>query len=240
MRAVVFSGGGLFGAYHVGAWKVLSPHFKPDLVVGASIGSLFGYVVASGHPIEEIEQEWLTGARYRPPKWRVPESLLGGWLEPSSVHNLMQEITEHLKPKVRFAAVALSCPRLKPVVFEAPGITWQHLAASCAVPFVYDAQRIDGQLFVDGGLFNACPVNIARDLGATEIIGLNCMGGSSKRVGNDAYVIGAKGYLGGPRSSLVWNRANIERWIAIGERDATVALEGPLKDICVRNVFCGQ
>ena len=240
MRAVVFSGGGLFGAYHVGAWKVLSRHFNPDLIVGASIGSLFGYVVASGYPIEEIEREWLTGARYSPPKWRVPRALLGGWLEPSAVHGLMREITGNLKPKIRYACVALSVPRLKPVIFESPGITWQQLAASCAVPFVYDAQRIDGQLLVDGGLFNACPVNIARDLGATEIIGLNCVNGGSKRVGNDAYVIGARSYLGSPRSALVWNRATIEGWIATGERDATVALEGPLKDICVKNVFRGQ
>ena len=224
MRAVVFSGGGLFGAYHVGAWKVLSRYFEPELVVGASIGSLFGYVVASGYPIEEIERELLTGARYSPPCWRIPRSLLGGWLAPESVHGLMREITEKLKPKVRFAAVALSLPRFKPVVFEAPHITWQHLAASCAVPFVYDAQRIDGKLLVDGGLVRVCPIDVARQLGATEIIGLNCMGGGSMRLGGNAYIIGTRKYLGSPRASLVWNRANIERWIAAGERDATEAV----------------
>ena len=240
MRAVVFSGGALFGAYHVGAWKVLSRHFQPDLIVGASIGSLIGYVVASGHPIEEIEREWLSGSRYAPPRWRFPRSPLGGWVDPEHIHRLMRDITEHLKPKVRFAAVALSLPRFRPVIFESPGITWQQLAASCAVPFVYDAQRIDGRLLVDGGLFQACPISVARDLGATEIIGLNCMGGGSRHVGNNAYVIGASRYLGSPRASLVWNRAHIERWIAAGERDATLALEGPLKNICESKVFCAQ
>lgn len=240
MRALVFSGGALFGAYHVGAWKVLSRHFQPELIVGASIGSLFGYVVASGYPIEDLEREWLTGARYNPPKWRVPRAPLGGWLDPASVHNLMREITENLKPKIHFAAVALSLPMLKPVVFETPDITWQHLAASCAVPFVYDAQRIDGQLLVDGGLLNACPVDIAQQLGATQTIGLNCMGGGSRRINDSTYVIGTSKYLGGPRSSLVWNRGNIERWIATGERDATAALAGPLNNICIANVLRGQ
>ena len=225
MRAIVFSGGALFGAYHIGAWKVLSRYFEPDLVVGASIGSLFGYLIASGYPIEEIEREWLSGARYSAPRWRVPRSLLGGWLAPESVHGLMREITEKLTPKIRFAAVALSLPRLKPVVFEAPNITWQHLAASCALPFVYDAQRIDGQLLFDGGLITACPVGVAQGLGATEIIGLNCMSGGSMRVADNAYIIGTSRYLGTPRASLVWNRTNIERWIATGERDATEALE---------------
>ena len=240
MRAVVFSGGALFGAYHVGAWKVLSRYFQPDLVVGASIGSLFGYLIAAGYPIEEIEREWLTGARYRAPKWRMPRTLLGGWLAPEFVHDLMREITAKLQPKVRFAAVAIGLPNLKPVVFEAPGITWQHLAASCAIPFVYDAQRIGGKLLVDGGLFNACPVDVAESLGGTEIIGLNCMNGGSRRVNGKAYVIGTSQYLGGPRASMVWNRANIERWIAIGERDATLALEGPLRNICAKDIFCGQ
>src|SRR5450432_3499065 len=110
MRAVVFSGGALFGAYHVGAWKVLSRHFTPDLVVGASIGSLFGYLVACGYPIEEMEREWLSGERYSPPRLRVPRSPLQGWLVPDSVHNLMREMTEKLTPKTRFAAVALSLP----------------------------------------------------------------------------------------------------------------------------------
>lgn len=240
MRAVVFSGGALFGSYHVGAWKVLSRHFEPDLVVGASIGSLFGYLIACGHPIEEIEREWLSGARYTPPRWRIPNGLLGGWLVPESVHALMREMTERLQPKIRFATVALSLPLLKPVIYQAPAITWQHLAASCAVPFVYDAQRIGGQWMVDGGLLTACPVNVAEQLGATEVIGLNCMSGGSKRVSDKSYIVGTSRYLGSPRASLVWKRANIERWIAAGEHAATVALEGPLKNICVRNVLCGQ
>ena len=224
MRAIVFSGGGLWGAYHVGAWKVLSRCYQPDLVVGVSIGSLFGYLVACGYPIEEMEREWLSGERYSAPRLRLPRSLLGGWLAPESVHGLMREMTEKLKPKTRFATVALSVPRLKPVIFESPGITWQHLAASCAVPFVYDAQRINGTLLTDGGLIHACPVDVAQQLGADEIIGLNCVSGGSRRVHDKAYIIGTRKYPGTPRSAMVWKRSNIERWIAAGERDATEAL----------------
>jgi len=240
MRAIVFSGGGLFGAYHVGAWKVLAPHFQPDLVVGASIGSLIGYLIASGYPLEQLESDWLTGTRYVQPRFRFPRSIFDGWLDPSFLHGMMREMTEKLAPKVRFAAVALTVPRLRPVIFESPGITWRHLAASCAVPFVYDAQRIDGHLLTDGGLLNACPVDIASQLGATEIIGLNCMHGGSYRLNPQTYIIGTPSYLGGPHAGLYWKRANIERWLALGEKDATRALEGPLRNICVRNVLCGQ
>lgn len=224
MRAAVFSGGALFGAYHVGAWKVLSRHFEPDLIVGASIGSLFGYLIACGYPIEEIEKEWRSGERYQAPRWRIPRTLLGGSLAPDSVHAIMREMTEKLSPKIRFAAVALSLPWLKPVILESPGITWRHLAASCAIPLIYDLQRIDGRILVDGGLIRACPIREARQLGATEIVALNCMGGGSRRLSRDEYVIGANGYLGSPRAAMVWNLANIDRWIAQGERDASEAL----------------
>jgi NTE family protein len=235
MRAVVFSGGALFGAYHVGAWKVLSRHFTPDLVVGASIGSMFGYLIACGYPIEEIEREWLTGSRYTQPRWRIPRSPLGGWLDPDCVHAMMREMTEKLTPRIPFACVALKLPRLTPVIFQSPGITWQHLAASCAIPFAYDIQRIGGARYVDGGLIRACPIRETQQLGATEIIALNCMNGGSGRIGANAYMIGTSRYLGNPRDSLVWKRANIERWIATGEDDVWRALA--TRNICVENVL---
>src|SRR5450432_721606 len=122
MRTVAFSGGALFGAYHVGAWKVLSRHFQPELIVGASIGSMFGYLIACGYPIEDIEREWLAGTRYTQPRWRMPRTLLGGWLDPGPVYLMMREMTEKLQPKIPFACVALKLPRLTPVIFHGSAI----------------------------------------------------------------------------------------------------------------------
>jgi len=51
---------------------------------------------------------------------------------------------------------------------------------------------------VDGGLITACPVDAARQLGAIEIIGLNCMTGGWRRIGENCYIIGARRYLGTP------------------------------------------
>ena len=62
MRALVFSGGGLFGAWQAGVWSVLVDHIVPDLIVGASVGSLNGYVIASGGTPEELRSMWLDPA----------------------------------------------------------------------------------------------------------------------------------------------------------------------------------
>jgi len=48
--ALVLSGGGMFGAWQAGAWSALAPAFQPDVVVGASAGSLNGYAIAAVIP----------------------------------------------------------------------------------------------------------------------------------------------------------------------------------------------
>jgi predicted acylesterase/phospholipase RssA len=227
MKAVIFGAGGLFGAYHIGAWKVLSRHFEPELIVGVSIGSLIGWMFAAGYPIEQMEREWLTGVQYAPPRFRMPRSLLDGLLDPTAVHAMMRDIVESMRPKIRYAAVACSLPKLEPVIFESPAITWRHLAASCAVPFMYDAQRIDGRILVDGGLRDTCPIQVARGLGATSILGLNCwkQAGGRFRSTEDSLSIGTPEFLAPRREAFVWKRENIERWMSIGERDAKEAVE---------------
>jgi NTE family protein len=64
-RALVLSGGGGLGAYQVGACQVLyaqEPEWRPDLVIGNSIGATNGAMLiapktqASG--IEELQYAW--------------------------------------------------------------------------------------------------------------------------------------------------------------------------------------
>src|SRR5262249_45531780 len=57
--ALVLSGGGMFGAYQAGAWKALSRWLTPDVVVGASVGALNGWLIAAGAPAPELERLWL-------------------------------------------------------------------------------------------------------------------------------------------------------------------------------------
>ena len=49
----------MFGAYQAGAWKTLSREISPDIVVGASVGALNGWLIAGGAPAAELERRWL-------------------------------------------------------------------------------------------------------------------------------------------------------------------------------------
>ena len=49
-KALVLSGGGGRGAYHVGVLRFLEEHdWMPDIVSGTSIGAVNGAAIASGH-----------------------------------------------------------------------------------------------------------------------------------------------------------------------------------------------
>lgn len=210
----------MYGAYQAGAWKVLSRHFQPDLVVGVSIGSLNAWVVASGAPPELLEQHWLEGEDLATYRLRWPASLTQGVVDPANAHAVMQRMHRELQPQIPLAVLACKGWNLRPVVFKDREITWRHLAASCAIPVVFDLQNIGGVTYADGGLLDPLPLFAARDLGASTILGINCMtwGGFG---GIDAIQIKPAKRLGWTLSDMLcWDRGRAERWMRLGEKDA--------------------
>src|SRR5689334_5347577 len=78
-EALVLSAGGLFTAYQAGVYKALWPHWKPDLVVGASAGALNAWMIAARiHPDELIEQ-WLHPDAAGTVKFHKPPNLWRGF-----------------------------------------------------------------------------------------------------------------------------------------------------------------
>jgi predicted acylesterase/phospholipase RssA len=218
-QALVLSGGGMFGAWQAGAWRALAPVYRPELIVGASVGSLNGWAIAGGVDPEELVRWWL-----------IPES--GSF---SRLPETIQQMMRRLPLRTDFAVVLTDSMRVKPAIFRGAGITWQHLAASCAIPFVLPQYRIGGRWYSDGGLLNPLPVWAAVDLGATDIVAVHpiwprpayimrpLVRGFVAAFGHHPQV--PKGVnlatlgtppLGSLRDALSWKRENIERWIEDG------------------------
>ena len=149
----------MFGAWQAGAWRVLAPRFKPDLVVGASVGSLNGYAIAAGWSAADL-CHW----------WQRP-GVVSFQNLPKIVHGLMDVRSLELE----YAVVLVDMLRLKPRTVSVPGIRPEHLLASCAVPLAALPRRIDGRWYIDGGLLNPLPVWAAVELGATRILALNAL-----------------------------------------------------------------
>jgi predicted acylesterase/phospholipase RssA len=225
MLALVLSGGGLFGAWQAGAWSALAERVRPDLIVGASVGSLNGYLIAGGASPDDLRALWLDPGfgKFRD-------------LQPN-----IRSMMARFPLRTSFAITVTDLLRLKPRIFRDAEITWRHLAASCALPGVLPQIRIGGRLYSDGGLLNPLPVWAAVELGATRVVGLHALPelpAAWQRIlarpfrglhkpplpaGVVVRVICPTGALGSFSDSIRWKRDNIERWLAQGAEDASRA-----------------
>jgi len=229
-RALVLSGGGMFGAWQAGAWSFLVNRFQPDLIVGASVGSLNGYAIAAGCTPNQLYDLW------RRPRAAAFRKL------PDTVRALVEEHPL----KMEYAVVLVNALRLKEEMFTGTQVTWRHLVASCAVPAATLPKRVGGKWYVDGGLLHALPILAAMELGASEILALNVLPvfplpalrpfvrGFRALFAEDvvipktvhvATLIPSSVRLGSIAAAAVWKAANIERWYAQGAADTAGALE---------------
>jgi NTE family protein len=232
-KALVLSAGGMFGAYQAGAWEVLAGSFKPDIVVGASIGCLNGWAIAGGCDPRELSERWLRLHDLRGQQWRIPAERMHAWI---------RDLHRSYEPKVSYGAVLTDLLRMKPKLFTTPGITWEHLAASCAIFGVFPQIRIEGRYYTDGGLLQALPLWAACRMGATEILAINVLPRLPGSVlqgalrlfrraapkppevdaGCRVTLLQPKRGLGGVRESIHWSEPNARKWIEAGREDASV------------------
>lgn len=61
LRALILSGGGGRGGFHIGAYEYLliQQGWKPDVVIGTSIGALNGALIAAGFSVQDLKDFWL-------------------------------------------------------------------------------------------------------------------------------------------------------------------------------------
>jgi NTE family protein len=132
MLALVLSGGGIYGAAHVGVVSALeNMGIVPDLVVGTSAGSLVGGVWAAGHGAEtltrmtcdltakDVPVDWRTLLRaiWRPGRW--PDQVMS--LEPllKKAENLVGRFSVRNTPRPCYIT-ASSLTTRRVVVFGPP------------------------------------------------------------------------------------------------------------------------
>ena len=225
--ALVLGGGGMFAAFQAGAWRELSRTFQPDAVIGTSAGALNAWMIASGVSGEELCARWLTLAQKTGLKW--PRYWGDGVLDTTALEALLRQLTVEYRPNVRLGVTVCEGPRLANRVYWDEAVTVEHLLASCAVPGLLAAKRLEGGWSFDGGLRAVCPVWAAEELGAEEIVAVNVWthlpwwwGVGRRRAADGPNVrrIEPRERLGPLRQSAVWDRGNIERWIAQGEAAA--------------------
>lgn len=157
--------GGVKGNAHLGVLKVLQENsFEIKAIAGTSAGGLIGAVYLSGYSPEEIQKilESVDQSDLFKHGDEEQPSMMG--LE--GMHNLLLDLIgektfEDLE--IPFAVTAVDIKNGKAVVIK-NGSLVEAVMATIAIPGVFPAKEINGQLLVDGGIYNPVPVDVVRKL----------------------------------------------------------------------------
>lgn len=174
--ALALGGGGARGLAHILMLEVFDEFgIRPAVIAGSSIGAIFGAAYAaglSGREIRALTEEALGNrfelirslftARARAINSRNPFASRAAFLAPGALLDVL------LPPRVPGNFEALDIPlrivasdfyALESVVFSS-GPLRPAIAASMALPVIFEPVLIEGRSLVDGGLTNPLPFDI--------------------------------------------------------------------------------
>lgn len=175
--------GGAKGIAHIGVLKQLEKNkIKIDYIAGSSIGALIGSLYSLHQDSKKIEKLFLQNNWRRFLRFLEP-SLSGGLIKGDKLEKYIKEIIENAAfndLKIPTAIVATDLKTCRPVIFKSGSLS-KAILASMSVPLIFTPQSLKNKMYIDGGLSEPVPVDIARDLGAKKIIAVNLDNGNLKK-----------------------------------------------------------
>lgn len=214
MIGLALEGGGAKGAFHMGAVKALYEEgWAFNGVAGTSIGAFNGAIIAQGD-FEKGYELWETmdlSDIFDIEETQI-NKLLSKTIDRESIailSNLVKEIIENRgvdtvrmrkmleenisEEKLRsssmdFGLVTVSVTDLKPVELfkeEIPmGLMTSYIMASANFP-IFKLEPLEGKLYVDGGFYDNCPINLLIRKGYEKIVAIRTLGiGLNRKIEN--------------------------------------------------------
>lgn len=192
MRAIVLSGGGARGAYEAGVWKALRRlHISYDIVTGTSIGAINGALMVQKEfhrcisiwrnvDFSMMYDEFTTSKNKKDIYLNYLDKVLKGQTDTVKIEQLVDMV---YKPRKLYASpinygIVTFNTTTKRVLYATKENTKKerlkdYIIASASCFPVFPMKKIDNESFIDGGYYDNLPINLAIDLGATEIIAVD-------------------------------------------------------------------
>ncbi len=242
--ALVLSGGGSKGAYEIGVYKALKKLGKDiRIVTGTSIGAINGVFVAQRdlkgalkfwnrvnfktiydeNEFPPLEEEKISKVYLQYAKGFINEGGL-------DIYKMKEMFKDFFKPysffnsNIDYGLVTYNLTKRKPVLITKKDLTEKNIkdyvlaSASCYPAF--KPYLINNEMHVDGGYYDNLPINLAIDLGATEVIAVDLRAiGFKKNIKDksvDITYITPNNKIG---SFLVFDKAQAKKAIKLGYND---------------------
>jgi len=168
--------GGARGLSQIGVMLWLKENdIEVSCISGTSIGSIIGAAIAYGYTPEylrdlALEIKWIDILKFLRPSLKgssfLEWSRIGEFLDEMFGGKTIEEL------KIPFACVATDIDTGNEYVFRKGKVT-DALRASACIPAVFPAVERNGIHLVDGALVNPVPINLAFELSADAVIGVN-------------------------------------------------------------------
>ena len=204
MLAIVLSGGGAKGAYEMGVWKALKKlKIRYQIITGTSIGALNGMMMVQNNfykclrmwkniSYDMIYDNFGKVKTTQEMYLAYLNKIIDGGIDTKKIEKLIEEnyrSDKMYKSKIQFGVVAYSIKSRK-VIYATkkntrPDKLKKYILASATCFPVFKPTKIGTDTLIDGGYYDNLPINLAIDLGATEIIAVDLGAiGFRKRVRN--------------------------------------------------------
>lgn len=175
---LALGGGAARGLAHIGVLEVLEKEGIPiDMIAGTSMGAIVGVAYAGGQTASQIREQVLDlGWKGLAPlvELTAPRTgFLGGRRIRKRLKGMIGEVS-FVRLKKPFACVATDVITGEEVVLR-KGQVLDAVIASCSLPIIFRAARLQNRYLVDGVLVNPVPVKILKEMGANFVIAVNVL-----------------------------------------------------------------
>ncbi len=192
---LVLSGGGSTGAYQMGVIEALEElNIKCDIVAGTSIGSINGAMYVSGN-LDKAKEMWNNlsfksifpeDIKYESQKdefdviKKYIKVATKGGIEPSNLkQNLIESIDldKFYNSDIDYGLITVNFPSMKSLKLTKKEIKrdelFDYIIASSTVFPVFKLKKINNKRYVDGGVRDTMPYDLAIKMGADKLIIVN-------------------------------------------------------------------
>ncbi|WP_085508045.1 patatin-like phospholipase family protein [Thalassobacillus devorans] len=166
--------GGARGFAHLGVLKALHDNNIPiDIIAGSSMGALVGAFYAAGQKIDDLYKLATTFKRKYYLDFTVPKM---GFIQGKRIKEYIRLFTYNKNIEefvVPMGVVATDLYAGSKKVFT-KGNASNAVRASISIPGIFVPEKIEGRLYIDGGVIDRVPASVAKDMGADMVIAVDC------------------------------------------------------------------